>query len=129
MEDLKRKKKYSEERRNRYVLQSEFTLRENVLIVRLKGEIDHHEATKLRKEWQRYLQSKELNHVILNVQEVSFMDSSGIGVVLGRYKEVVSQGGELVLCHVNDQIDRLFNMAGLYKIIRVEETEQQALLS
>lgn len=111
------------------VLQTEFILRENVLIVRLRGEIDHHEATKLREEWQRYLQNGKSVHVVLNVNDVSFMDSSGIGVVLGRYKEVVSQGGELVICHVNEQINRLFNMAGLFKIIRVEENEQQALLS
>lgn len=110
-------------------LQKEFIMRENVLIVRLDGELDHHEATILREEWQRYLNDEKLKHVILNLDEVTFMDSSGIGVILGRYKEIATKGGELVVCHVNGHIDRLFSMSGLFKIIRVEESEQQALLS
>lgn len=110
-------------------LQKEFIMRENVLIVRLKGEIDHHEATILRNEFQRYLNDEQLLHVILNLDEVTFMDSSGIGVILGRYKEIVTKGGELVVCNVKGYIDRLFTMSGLFKVIRVEENEEQALLS
>lgn len=110
-------------------LQKEFLVQENVLIVRLHGELDHHEATLLREDWQRYLNDEKLKHVILNLDGVTFMDSSGIGVVLGRYKEIISKGGELVVCHVNGYIDRLFSMSGLFKIVRVEKSEEQALLS
>jgi len=110
-------------------LAATFTVRENVLIVRLQGEIDHHEATNLRREWQQYLQDNKVENVILNLAEVNFMDSSGIGVVLGRYKEIISKGGELVICQVTSPVERLFTMAGLYKIIRIEKSEEQALLS
>lgn len=110
-------------------LKAQYIVRENVLIVRLEGEIDHHEATKLREEWQRYLHEHGIVHVILNLSAVNFMDSSGIGVVLGRYKEIIARGGELVVCHVTAPVERLFTMAGLYKIVRGEETEEQALLS
>lgn len=110
-------------------LKAQYVVRENVLIVRLEGEIDHHEAAVLREEWQRYMQQHNIVHVILNLAHVSFMDSSGIGVVLGRYKEIIAKGGELVVCHVTAPVERLFTMAGLYKIIRGEESEEQALLS
>lgn len=110
-------------------LQANYVVRENVLVVRLEGEIDHHEASQLRKEWQGYIQQEEIVHVILNLANVHFMDSSGIGVILGRYKEIMSKGGELVVCHVTAPVERLFAMAGLYKIMRVEQSEEQALLS
>ncbi|NLI67407.1 MAG: anti-sigma F factor antagonist [Bacilli bacterium] len=111
------------------MLEKEFILRDNVLVVRLKGEIDHHEATILRNEWQRYLHDENLKHVILNMDAVTFMDSSGIGVILGRYKEVMTKGGEFVVCGVHGYIDRLFSMSGLVKVVRIEENEEDALLS
>lgn len=108
---------------------STFVKNENVLIVRLSGELDHHAATLFRQKWQENLQSNRIKHVILNFSDVSFMDSSGIGVVLGRYKEIVLHGGELVVCSVNESLQRIFEMAGLYKIIRAETNEKYALLS
>lgn len=110
-------------------LKMNYMVRENVLIVRLEGEIDHHEATRLRTEWQRYIQQESITNVVLNLEAVHFMDSSGIGVILGRYKEIISKGGELVVCHVTSPVERLFSMAGLFKILRVEVNEEQALLS
>lgn len=106
-----------------------FTIRENVLIVRLSGELDHHEATILREAWQNKLREGTVQHVILNLEEVSFMDSSGIGVLLGRYKEIMQLGGELVVCSVNPSIKRIFEMSGMFKIIRLEKDEQFALHS
>mgnify|MGYP001213375839 CR=1 FL=1 len=110
-------------------LQKDYTVRENVLILRLAGEIDHHEAESLRQEWQAYIRKHHIVHVILNLEKVDFMDSSGIGVILGRYKEIIARGGELIACHVTSPVDRLFTMAGLYKIIRSEKNEELALLS
>lgn len=110
-------------------LYSHFTKKENVLIVRLSGELDHHEATVLRRKWQQHLVHEQVRHVILNLSEVTFMDSSGIGVILGRYKEIAQAGGELVVCSIHPQIERVFAMSGLHKIIRTEEDERFALLS
>ncbi len=106
-----------------------FTIKEDVLIIRLSGELDHHEATILREAWQNKLREGTVKHVILNLEEVSFMDSSGIGVLLGRYKEIMQLGGELVVCAVNPSIERIFNMSGMFKIIRLEPNEENALLS
>lgn len=108
-------------------LNTTFDIKEDVLIVRLSGELDHHEAEKLRNEWQHMMYSNGIKHVILNLELVSFMDSSGLGVILGRYKEVLQLGGEMVVCSVTPPVERLFDMSGLFKIVRLEENEQFAL--
>ncbi|RLL48152.1 anti-sigma F factor antagonist [Oceanobacillus piezotolerans] len=108
-------------------LQSTFEVREEVLIVRLSGELDHHAAESLRDKWKDMMYSTSIRHVILNLENVTFMDSSGIGVVLGRYKEVLQLGGEMVVCSITPSIKRLFEMSGLFKIVRLEENEGFAL--
>ncbi|HLS65533.1 MAG TPA: anti-sigma F factor antagonist [Pseudogracilibacillus sp.] len=106
---------------------NQFTVKENVLIVRLRGEIDHHETLALREEWQTYLRENNIHHIILNVEDVTFMDSSGIGVLLGRYNEIAKNGGQFFVCSIHPQIDRLFAMAGLYKIVQTAKDEKSAL--
>lgn len=108
-------------------LRAVFDVKKDVLIVRLSGELDHHEAELLRKDWQENMYSTGIKHVVVNLQNVSFMDSSGLGVVLGRYKEVLQLGGEMVVCNISPAIERLFEMSGLFKIIRLEENEEFAL--
>ncbi|MFD2630744.1 anti-sigma F factor antagonist [Oceanobacillus kapialis] len=110
-------------------LQANFTVKEDVLIVRLSGELDHHEAEGLRNQWKETMYTNAVKHVILNLEAVSFMDSSGLGVVLGRYKEVLQLGGEMVVCSVSPPIKRLFEMSGLFKIVRLEENESFALMT
>jgi stage II sporulation protein AA (anti-sigma F factor antagonist) len=104
-----------------------FDVKEDVLIVRLAGELDHHEAEELRDQWKDMLYLNPVKHVILNLEQMSFMDSSGLGVILGRYKEVLQLGGEMVVCSVSPSIKRLFEMSGMFKIIRLEENEEFAL--
>ncbi|MDY0405651.1 anti-sigma F factor antagonist [Virgibacillus sp. 179-BFC.A HS] len=104
-----------------------FNVKKDVLVVRLDGELDHHESEKLRKDWKEMLESKPVKNVILNLESVTFMDSSGLGVVLGRYKEVLQLGGEMVVCSISPAVKRLFEMSGMFKIIRLEENEQYAL--
>src|SRR5690625_4667645 len=104
-------------------LKTVFEVKENVLIVRLAGEIDHHEAEKLRDQWVEMLYKNPVKHVILNMKLVTFMDSSGLGVILGRYNEITQLGGELVVCSVCSSVKRLFEMSGLFKIIRHEKNE------
>ncbi|MHA6251048.1 anti-sigma F factor antagonist [Oceanobacillus sp. CAU 1775] len=108
-------------------LQSMFAVKDNVLIVRLTGELDHHAAEVLRNEWKRMIYEHGVEHVILNLEDITFMDSSGLGVILGRYKEIMQLGGELVVCSIAPSIKRLFEISGLFKIIRLEENETIAL--
>jgi stage II sporulation protein AA (anti-sigma F factor antagonist) len=99
------------------------------LIVRLQGELDHHTAEVLRAKMESAILGQEVPHVILSLKGLEFMDSSGIGVIIGRYKQVVAKGGKMVVCDVNPQVYRLFEMSGMFKILTFQENERHALSS
>ncbi|HET7629199.1 MAG TPA: anti-sigma F factor antagonist [Bacillales bacterium] len=99
----------------------------NVLCIRLEGELDHHTAAKLREQVERTMDENRVKHVVLNLELLKFMDSSGLGVILGRYKRVKNAGGEMIVCAISPAVKRLFEMSGMFKIIRLEKSETFAL--
>ncbi|MFD3447891.1 anti-sigma F factor antagonist [Microbacteriaceae bacterium 4G12] len=102
-------------------------VKHDILCIRLEGELDHHTAEELRTKITSMLEKNELHHIVLNLEHLTFMDSSGLGVILGRYKHIKSLGGEMVVCAISASVKRLFEISGLFKIIRLEESEQIAL--
>lgn len=99
----------------------------SILCVRLDGELDHHSSEILRKEVDVELNKGLYKDLVLNLERLSFMDSSGLGVILGRYKLITSNGGEMVVCSITPPIKRLLEMSGLFKIIRLADDEPMAL--
>jgi len=99
------------------------------LIVRLSGELDHHTADSARTQMEDAIVRGNVTHLILSLKDLSFMDSSGIGVILGRYKLITSRGGRMVVCDVSPAVQRLFDMSGLFKIVKMEQNEREALSS
>jgi stage II sporulation protein AA (anti-sigma F factor antagonist) len=110
-------------------LQMEIEHDSKALIVRLKGELDHHTAETVKVRMEEALQQSSSSHVILSLKDLSFMDSSGLGVILGRYRLVTGKGGKMVVCDVNSSVYRLFEMSGLFKIVSVKDNEKQAISS
>lgn len=108
-------------------LQVELEQRRKVLIVRLRGELDHHTADIVRFKMENAITQGRCDHVVLNLKELSFMDSSGLGVVLGRYKLVKSLGGKMVVTDMQANVKRLFELSGLLKILAVYESERSAI--
>lgn len=102
-------------------------IKQNVLCIRLGGELDHHTADELRRQATAIIEEHEIRHIVLNLESLTFMDSSGLGVILGRYKQIKHLHGEMVVCAISPAVQRLFEMSGLFKIIRLEPTEQYAL--
>jgi stage II sporulation protein AA (anti-sigma F factor antagonist) len=113
----------------RMKLQIETEVSRGTLIVRLKGELDHHTAELLKARMEREIERGVARHVVLSMKGLTFMDSSGLGVIIGRYKQITARGGKLVVCGVHPSIYRLFEMSGLFKILSVQENEQLALSS
>ncbi|MBY8913609.1 anti-sigma F factor antagonist [Bacillus sp. YC2] len=107
----------------------DFHVKETVLCIRLSGELDHHTAESLKQKVAESLERDGICHIVLNLEDLSFMDSSGLGVILGRYKQIKQLGGEMVVCAISPAVRRLFDMSGLFKIIRFEQSEQKALLT
>ncbi|UHA72913.1 anti-sigma F factor antagonist [Paenibacillus sp. 481] len=108
-------------------LQVELEHQQNVLITRLRGELDHHTAEVVRIQLDDAIQRGHVNHVVLSLRELTFMDSSGLGVILGRYKQIKGKGGKMAVCNINPAVRRLFELSGLFKIVHVYDNERTAL--
>ena len=98
-----------------------------ILIVRLSGELDHHTADMVRMQMDEAIQRRQCEHLVLSLKDLQFMDNSGLGVILGRYKLIKNKGGKMVICDVNPSIYRLLEMSGLFKIMPIYENEGTAL--
>ena len=94
------------------------TLNRGEIVIALDGELDEKTAAQTRDYLDKRLRESSYHRVILDFAKVSFMDSTGIGVLLGRYKKVSENGAELCVKNVNRQIDKVFRISGLYQIIK-----------
>ncbi|MBO2945080.1 anti-sigma F factor antagonist [Paenibacillus sp. F411] len=99
----------------------------HVLIVRLSGELDHHTADLVRMQLDEAISRRQTEHLVLSFKELEFMDSSGLGVILGRYKIIKQKGGKMAVCDVKPAVYRLLEMSGLFKIMPIYEDEATAL--
>lgn len=95
------------------------------LIVKLNGEIDHHSSKTIKETIDNEYSAQNAKNIIIDFTNVSFMDSSGIGMIMGRYKKLVPRG-EIKIFGVNDNIKRIFDISGLHKIITIHESLQAA---
>lgn len=105
----------------------EFSNEEKALIMKIDGEIDHRYATRIRREADRNIVTYPDKTFIIDLSSVSFMDSSAIGVIIGRYKLVKSFGSEIYLVSCNDLVERILNMSGIKKIIKIFPTLSDAM--
>ncbi len=110
-------------------LQMEMEYHRQVLIVRFTGELDHHTADHVRTKLDESIHSRQTDHIVLSLKDLQFMDSSGIGVILGRYKLIKSKGGKMAVCDATPPVYRLLEMSGLFKIMPIYESESDALSS
>ncbi|AJS57983.1 anti-sigma F factor antagonist [Paenibacillus sp. IHBB 10380] len=108
-------------------LQMEMEHHRQVLIVRFSGELDHHTADHVRMKLDEAILTKQTDHIVLSLKDLLFMDSSGIGVILGRYKLIKSKGGKMAVCDATPPVYRLLEMSGMLKIMPVYESESHAL--
>lgn len=106
-----------------------FEKKRDILIVNLSGELDHNSAESVRVKIDNKIDEDNIIKVILNFSGVTFMDSSGIGAVAGRYKKVTNKGGKLCIAEVNKNVDKIFDLAGLYKVIKKYSTVDEAVMS
>ncbi|MGL4774100.1 MAG: anti-sigma F factor antagonist [Clostridium sp.] len=104
-----------------------FDLNNDKLIVNLMGELDHHSAEEVRVRIDDRIQREEVKKVILDFKGVTFMDSSGIGVVVGRYKKINAKGGALCITNINRSVNKVFELSGLFKVIKSYETVEEAV--
>jgi stage II sporulation protein AA (anti-sigma F factor antagonist) len=104
-------------------------IKQRTLIVRVEGEVDMHVADTFRKTIDEALEQAGVPNLMLNLAKVTFIDSSGLGVILGRYKRISQLGGKVSAVQLQPQVEKIFELSGLLRIIKLYSTEQQALES
>ncbi len=86
------------------------------IAVLLTGELDHHAARDIREQIDGAIDRCRVRRLRLDFSEVGFMDSSGIGLVMGRYRLMKTLGGELQVVGASDRIEKVMRLAGLDKL-------------
>lgn len=99
------------------VLKLEKKIERLTLLLRLDGELDMHTAAMVRQAIDLEIEKRGIRTVILNLQDVRFVDSSGLGVIIGRYKKLLPLGGKLKITNVPPHIFKIMELSGLPKII------------
>ncbi len=97
-----------------------YEVNERILTVGIAGEIDHHTAAELRTEIDGVIKKYSPLCLILDFSKVDFCDSSGIAIVLGRYRLMRSLGGEVELTGLPGNVAHIFEMADLKKLVKID---------
>ncbi|MEW5952897.1 MAG: anti-sigma F factor antagonist [Bacillota bacterium] len=101
--------------------------RGDTLVVVLEGELDLRVADELRKKLEESLSDLPVRHLVVDLSRVCFVDSSGLGVLLGRYRRVAAAGGKVALTGAQPQVRRVLELSGLFRIMGEYPTPDKAL--
>lgn len=96
------------------------TYENNILTAKITGDIDHHSAKSVREKIDALIFAKKPSTVVLDLSAVEFMDSSGLGLILGRYTSAGEIGAELILYKPTARIRKILDLAGIERIMQIE---------
>ena len=98
-----------------------FKVIENYLMVRMPEEVDHHKSVYISKTADEYIMQEGVGTVVFEFEKTRFMDSSGIGIIIGRYKKISYFGGKVFAINTDMRIRRTLMICGLHKVIEIME--------
>lgn len=99
---------------------SEFDGRE--LKIKLRGEIDHHSAAAVRTSMDELIRTRKPKTLVIDMSAVDFMDSSGLGLIMGRYTAMQAIGGKLCVLDPSPATEKIMSLAGMERIITVRRS-------
>lgn len=100
-----------------------YEVQENCLTIYLPQDVDHHNAEEIRREADHLIEKNHIRYVIFDFADTGFMDSSGIGVIMGRYKRIYMLGGEVWAVHTSERMKKILAMSGVTKIMQILEED------
>ena len=103
------------------VMTEDFQVIDNYLMIRLPEEVDHHRAGYISENADRHLVREEVCNIVFDFENTRFMDSSGVGIIMGRHRKISCFGGKVYAIHVDRQIQRILTVSGLNKIMEILE--------
>ena len=95
-----------------------YMVNDNKLIIRMNAELDHHLAEEMRQVIDDVIDKRGVTHIVFDFTKVDFMDSAGIGLLMGRYRKIKEIGGEIYVSNIGQGVQRIFRMSGLFKILK-----------
>ena len=98
-------------------MESVYIEKDKLLLIKITEDIDECSAQKIRRKADNEIERYMPKRVIFDFNSVSFMDSSGIGMVIGRYKQTVMLGGKMELANLTESVRKIFEMSGVLKLI------------
>lgn len=105
----------------------EIVARGPVVVANLAGELDHHAAETVRVQLDQAMDRLHPPRVVLDLSQLAFMDSSGLGVILGRYKRIKERGGVLAISGTSPAVERLFALSGMHRIVTLYHAQDEAV--
>lgn len=90
------------------------------LTIRIRGEIDHHNAVRIRQDIDLEIYAARPKRLVFDLSKVDFMDSSGLGLILGRFASVRDVGGELIVQNPTKNVMKILKLAGAERILKIE---------
>ena len=103
---------------------TEFNKEDKLLTFKLTEVVDQHTTEKIRRKMDNEIEKCIPRKVIFDFSNISFMDSAGIGMVLGRYKMAKMLDGDLEIINTNKSVKKIFDMSGVSRIINIIEEEK-----
>ncbi len=97
------------------------------LLVRASGELDIHTSMTFRSRVEQEVQSNNCRRLIISLRDVTFIDSSGLGALLGRYRKMTELGGKMALVSIPARLKPVLELSGVLRILPVFDTEKRAL--
>lgn len=91
------------------------------LLIRMNAELDHHLADEMREVIDEIIDMRGVKHVIFDFTKVTFMDSAGIGLIMGRYRKINGKG-DITIAGVNESVKRIMLISGLFKIVKIVDS-------
>lgn len=104
-----------------------YEIKQRCMIVKLGAEVDHHQADIIRSKIDQLIDLNAIKVLIFDFKDTTFMDSSGIGVIMGRYRKLKDLGGDVGLIHVSDSIQKLLKLSGVYRLVKNYKDVQDAM--
>lgn len=107
----------------------EFTVwnEKDKLFIKLTGEIDHHAVTSVRNELDTLILKKRPATLVMNLEDIDFMDSSGLGFVLGRMRRMNDIKGELIVINPAKRVTEMLCLAGADKLVKIVYSNEDAI--
>ena len=104
-----------------------YETRGQILIIHLPRDLDHHNCRKLKTDTDLMLEENCVRRIIFDFEKTEFMDSSGIGVLLNRYKEMKASRGSVCYCRASRRVRRLMELSGICRLMEGYESSEQAV--